>query len=399
MLLRSFVNSVTDKLTGALSLGAACFAAILAASQLPSELHVVSPLSLALPPSPPPRCLVPSAIVAQTQTADAQTPRHVPYTSMGADHPKQPGVFPTDCLLLRRPLFPPPVRPAGCQFAYVLFSLELFLLSPYMRRYIKRASSSAHVGVTLGLAAAATALLLPLSRASAAAFAAALLVISFGCPAALIRIHKYKAKITGPWDEAVPHVPRELVVMRPAVAAAAAMAGGAAASANESAGCESPPLHGGRARQGGHGEVTAIAVAPCGTRAAAVPDRPGGGTGAACHAARLAATAGSAANGQGTEQMHSSRDRATVPGAPAAEAAAAPSRLPRAGRGRQAAARPVPTGSDDALGSPSDERQPVPTSVPAVVGGGEPRRRSSRLANVPGRAAAPGATTASMQQA
>jgi hypothetical protein len=42
---RSFVNSVTDKLTGTVSLGAAVFASVLIASGMPSETDVVSRLA------------------------------------------------------------------------------------------------------------------------------------------------------------------------------------------------------------------------------------------------------------------------------------------------------------------------------------------------------------------
>lgn len=42
MLVRSFVNRVTEQLTGTLSLGAAVFASVLFASGMPSELDVVS---------------------------------------------------------------------------------------------------------------------------------------------------------------------------------------------------------------------------------------------------------------------------------------------------------------------------------------------------------------------
>lgn len=38
----SFVNSVTDKLTGTVSLGAAVLSAVLIASQMPSDFDVVS---------------------------------------------------------------------------------------------------------------------------------------------------------------------------------------------------------------------------------------------------------------------------------------------------------------------------------------------------------------------
>ncbi len=46
MYCRSFVNSVTDKLTGTVSLGAAVLASVLIASGMPSEYDVVSLLTV-----------------------------------------------------------------------------------------------------------------------------------------------------------------------------------------------------------------------------------------------------------------------------------------------------------------------------------------------------------------
>jgi len=58
--------------------------------------------------------------------------------------------------------------------------------------------------------AAAVLLLLQLSVAATAAFVAAVLSVSFVCPYSLVTLQKFKAKINGPWDEAVPKIPTSL---------------------------------------------------------------------------------------------------------------------------------------------------------------------------------------------
>jgi phosphatidylinositol glycan class C protein len=92
----------------------------------------------------------------------------------------------------------------------VLLSLELFLLSPFVRRYIHAASTAAHIIVTLLLVAVAVALLAPLSPGLAAALVVGLLMVCFVFPWQLVSITKYKANINGPWDEAVPVIPSSL---------------------------------------------------------------------------------------------------------------------------------------------------------------------------------------------
>ncbi|KAG2449226.1 hypothetical protein HYH02_005972 [Chlamydomonas schloesseri] len=152
----SFVNSVTDKMTGALSLAAAVLAAVLVAGRMRTELET---------------------------------------------------------------------------FAVVLLALVLFLLSPYARRHVRRASVPAHLLLTAASAAAATALLFPASPAAAGAFAGCVVVVTLVCPAALVRGHVFKAKISGPWDEAAPHIPRQLMPRkRPAPGAAEAAAAVVAAA-------------------------------------------------------------------------------------------------------------------------------------------------------------------------
>lgn len=61
------------------------------------------------------------------------------------------------------------------------------------------------------MAAATAALLAPLGPGPLpAAFLCLLGALTFGAPAWLLSILKYKAHISGPWDEAVPCIPREL---------------------------------------------------------------------------------------------------------------------------------------------------------------------------------------------
>lgn len=118
------------------------------------------------------------------------------------------------------------------QFAHVLFSLELYLLSPYLRRYIRRANAIAHLlttGVVVpsprslscvqracvqsvvlisisfqAMAIAAASLVAVLSQLMASVFCVSVVFVSFLCPLWLMGIQKRKQKINGPWDEAVP---------------------------------------------------------------------------------------------------------------------------------------------------------------------------------------------------
>ncbi|GIL87799.1 hypothetical protein Vretimale_13113 [Volvox reticuliferus] len=100
-------------------------------------------------------------------------------------------------------------------FAQVLLSLELFLLSPYVRRHVHRHSVTAHLGLTVVMVAVAATLLFSMSPVAAAAYGVAVVAVTFMVPAALVRAHKFKAHISGPWDEAAPHIPRELVRLSP----------------------------------------------------------------------------------------------------------------------------------------------------------------------------------------
>ncbi|KAL4429203.1 hypothetical protein ABPG77_010182 [Micractinium sp. CCAP 211/92] len=91
-------------------------------------------------------------------------------------------------------------------YAQLLLSLELYILGPYCRRQVAAASPAAHLALTAGLVAAAAALLAPLSPLLTSVFGCAILFVTFLCPMWLVRIHKFKAAINGPWDEAVPRL-------------------------------------------------------------------------------------------------------------------------------------------------------------------------------------------------
>lgn len=84
--------------------------------------------------------------------------------------------------------------------------MEAYLLWPHVRRYVKQASPAAHVALTGAAVAAAAGLLAPLAASASAAFVAAAAALAFAAPACLVRMHKFKAQINGPWDEAAPRL-------------------------------------------------------------------------------------------------------------------------------------------------------------------------------------------------
>lgn len=90
-------------------------------------------------------------------------------------------------------------------FSHLTHSLTLFLLSPFLLRYVRRLSFGLHVLVTLGVGALTTAMMARVSAVATAVHLAACAFVCFGAPAWLVRIQKFKAQINGPWDEAVPN--------------------------------------------------------------------------------------------------------------------------------------------------------------------------------------------------
>ncbi len=91
-------------------------------------------------------------------------------------------------------------------FVQVLFSLELHLLSPHARRYIRAKSVLANQVLTWTMHLLVLMLLVVMSVSVASIYAAVLGFVTFVCPLCLMRVQKCKAQINGPWDEAVPSI-------------------------------------------------------------------------------------------------------------------------------------------------------------------------------------------------
>lgn len=90
------------------------------------------------------------------------------------------------------------------QFAQILFSLTAFVLLPFTCQHIKQQSHRLFTAI-VGAALAATSMLLAMfSWYAASAYVALHLCLVFVCPWWLLQTEKFKAKINGPWDEAVP---------------------------------------------------------------------------------------------------------------------------------------------------------------------------------------------------
>ena len=96
----------------------------------------------------------------------------------------------------------------------VLFSLELYLLSPYIRRYVKHKSIVADQALTVLMHSMVYLVLCSIAAVVAYVYVATITFISFLCPMWLVKVHKYKAKINGAWDEAVPSITLKLTRSR-----------------------------------------------------------------------------------------------------------------------------------------------------------------------------------------
>ena len=87
----------------------------------------------------------------------------------------------------------------------MLFSLELYLLSPYARCYVKNKSPIVDQVLTMTMHVVAVLVLWPIAALVACMYFIAVVFVTFMCPMWLVKVHRYKAKINGAWDEAVPN--------------------------------------------------------------------------------------------------------------------------------------------------------------------------------------------------
>jgi phosphatidylinositol glycan class C protein len=83
-------------------------------------------------------------------------------------------------------------------------AVQVFALGPRVYRRVKLVSEAAHACAATALVASALALTLHINQLLGAAFALVVLYISLVFPLTFVYIQRYKNKINGPWDEAVP---------------------------------------------------------------------------------------------------------------------------------------------------------------------------------------------------
>lgn len=100
------------------------------------------------------------------------------------------------------------------QFVLILFSLESYLLFPFVRRYIYQMSATMHIVLTAAMFLCSLVLIANLSFALTIAYCLVVGFVSLVCPLFLVKLHKFKAKINGPWDQAVPNISLEITSER-----------------------------------------------------------------------------------------------------------------------------------------------------------------------------------------
>lgn len=107
-------------------------------------------------------------------------------------------------------------------FSLVFLALELFILGPFCWRAVGRRSEVVHSVLTVACTAG-TAYILRMMHSmddggggddakqqqavmASVSFIAASVFVGLLCPMWLVKIHKFKAQINGPWDEAIPRL-------------------------------------------------------------------------------------------------------------------------------------------------------------------------------------------------
>jgi len=83
-------------------------------------------------------------------------------------------------------------------------AVQVFALAPRVYRQVKLVSESAHVGVAIATVLSALAVTLHINQILGVAFSLVILFITLVFPLTFMYIQRYKNKINGPWDEAVP---------------------------------------------------------------------------------------------------------------------------------------------------------------------------------------------------
>lgn len=86
----------------------------------------------------------------------------------------------------------------------MVLSLELYIMAPPLQYTLFESAPALHAVALSGAMLAALHLLSSASVVLTSSLICTLMCITFLCPMWLVRIHKFKAQINGPWDEAAP---------------------------------------------------------------------------------------------------------------------------------------------------------------------------------------------------
>lgn len=88
----------------------------------------------------------------------------------------------------------------------LLFGIECFSLSPFIRRALRETSVEVHSGFSLALFGIALGCLVVTRVTLALGFVVAVIVVAVVLPVSFVRVQdgRFKSQIRGPWDEAVP---------------------------------------------------------------------------------------------------------------------------------------------------------------------------------------------------
>jgi len=88
----------------------------------------------------------------------------------------------------------------------VLLSLEVYIFAPQLQLQLTQVLPLSRALLPAGFAAVAVCLVVRQSVLLTSALLCMLGFVTLLCPMWLVRIHKFKAQINGPWDEAAPRL-------------------------------------------------------------------------------------------------------------------------------------------------------------------------------------------------
>ena len=92
----------------------------------------------------------------------------------------------------------------------VLLSLEVYIFAPQLQHQLTQVLPLSRALLPASFAAVAVGLVVRQSVLLTSALLCMLGFVTLLCPMWLVRIHKFKAQINGPWDEAAPRLSSKL---------------------------------------------------------------------------------------------------------------------------------------------------------------------------------------------